>query len=345
MATIPMQTIKYAGSKANLLEFIIPEIKSFLGYKDLFIDLFSGTSNVSYALKDTNRILCNDVQNYSKTISNALIKNNRNLKENAVFDDILPNINEVSREYSLFTDTYSNTYFTRKQCGEIDGLCAAISLVRGRWKRDLYLVSLMHAMSYCASTTGHFAEYLNKKNKRSIIKRFIEKANSIKIVKGFEDNIVTCMDFKKLINSKRYRDLVGEARVIYADPPYSEAQYSRFYHLLETAVKYDYPDVEFKGKYRKDRFFSDFSRKSKVSDEFRTLFSLISSNLNGTLVMSYVNHGRGLLHEKDLIKIASEYFEKSNIRVKRKQNYKHSKLGNKGVVRDVEEFLLICNNS
>ena len=41
--------------------------------------------------------------------------------------------------------------------------------------------------------------------------------------------------------------------VVYADPPYTRDHYSRYYHLLDTLLLYDYPDPVGKGQYRLDR--------------------------------------------------------------------------------------------
>ncbi len=40
--------------------------------------------------------------------------------------------------------------------------------------------------------------------------------------------------------------------------------YSRYYHVLETPIRYDYPGVSGKGRYRSNRFNTDFCRKAKV---------------------------------------------------------------------------------
>ena len=55
------------------------------------------------------------------------------------------------------------------------------------------------------------------------------------------------LDYKKLLKLKELKDV----ETFYLDSPYSGEQYSRFYHILETLVKYDNPEVLFKAKYRK----------------------------------------------------------------------------------------------
>jgi adenine-specific DNA-methyltransferase len=68
----------------------------------------------------------------------------------------------------------------------------------------------------------------------------------------------TTLDFEKCLDS------IPEGCTVYADPPYAPVHYSRFYHALETLVKYDYPAIEHKGRYRIDRHQSPFSQKAML---------------------------------------------------------------------------------
>ena len=79
-------------------------------------------------------------------------------------------------------------------------------------------------------------------------------------------------------------------RVIYADPPYTKDQYSRFYHLFETIILYDYPDAVGKGRCRTDRQVSSFSLKSEVNDAMERLIGA-SAELGADLVLSYPTNG------------------------------------------------------
>jgi adenine-specific DNA-methyltransferase len=87
--------------------------------------------------------------------------------------------------------------------------------------------------------------------------------------------------------------LRGGTAVIYADPPYSRAQYSRYYHLLETLVLYDYPEVTGKGRYRAGRFTTDFSQRSKVVDAMKAFIGA-AARTKSPLYLSYPRNG--LLH-------------------------------------------------
>ena len=129
-------------------------------------------------------------------------------------------------------------------------------------------------------------------------------------------------------------DTLKEVDTIYLDSPYSQEQYSRFYHILETVVKYDNPQVNFKAKYRDDRFMSNFCYKSKVEEEFKKIFSYCKMN-SINLVISYSN--KAVLSQDKLTELCKNYFE--NVELKEIE-YKHSTQG-KGAT-SLKELLITC---
>ena len=100
------------------------------------------------------------------------------------------------------------------------------------------------------SKEGHMAQPLNqtKNTKRLfdvrnkvIYELFNNKLNDFKAIE--ENNIAGeafIIQFIDLINEDKIIDNVG---FIYADPPYTDMQYSRYFHLLTTITNYCYPDM------------------------------------------------------------------------------------------------------
>lgn len=92
-----------------------------------------------------------------------------------------------------------------------------------------------------------------------------------------ETNEVLKLDAAKFIDEV---DL-SKVETFYLDPPYTIDHYSRFYHVLETLVAYDYPELEEKtfhgkkylmnGRYRNDRVQSNYCIPSKGKNEFSLL--------------------------------------------------------------------------
>ena len=86
------------------------------------------------------------------------------------------------------------------------------------------------------------------------------------------------------------REFGTKPSVIYADPPYTQDQYSRYYHIYETVVLYYYPTCQGRGLYRPDRATSSFSLASKVEQAMDDLIAA-SARLKSCLVLSYPSEG------------------------------------------------------
>ena len=166
-----IQTIRYMGNKNKLLDFIVPEIENITKKGETVCDLMSGTNAVGYALKKNYRIISNDVQKYSECIANALIVNNStHITSNSALAELKEKYAEnlETKSYDFFSKTYSDTYFSAKQCIDIDSMRYAIEKSAKEEKKFLYLTALMSAMCKVQSTPGHFAQFMPKEHKRII---------------------------------------------------------------------------------------------------------------------------------------------------------------------------------
>lgn len=339
-----IQTIRYMGNKNKLLDFIIPEIEKITTPKSIVCDLMSGTNCIGYALKSRYTIYANDVQKYSECIAKALIENNLvTISKKSCKEDLEENYrkNLKEMEYNFFYKTYSDTYFSDLQCKDIDSIRFAIEQINDENKRDLYLTALMSVMCKVQSTTGHFAQYMPKYHKRIIPLRnmnvwneFISKCDDFKqIINNKMNNKSFNLDYKKLIKL----DEMKKVETFYLDSPYSGEQYSRFYHILETIVKYDNPEVSYKAKYRNDRFMSDFCYKSKASNEFENIIKYCKIN-NSNLVISYSN--KGVISCEELEALCRKCYDDVEVKT---YDYKHSTQG-KGN-NELLEYLYILRRS
>ncbi len=333
-----IQTIRYMGNKGKLLDEIIPVIESLTNPGDIICDIMAGTNAVSYALKPRNVLITNDIQTYSYIISKCLLNNYVIPSLEEAHDDLDENykMNLEKREFSFFVDEYTDTYFAERQCLDIDSFRYAIEKISDDSKKCFYLTVLMSVMCKAQSTTGHFAQYMDKNHKRiiplrqlSIYDLFFEKINDFKTFKCSQyNNYHFNLDYKVLFKN----DLMDKVKCFYLDSPYTADQYSRFYHILETICKYDNPVLEYKAKYRNDRVQSDFCYKKKVAGEFEYIISFCRSK-NASLVISYSNHG--VITIDEICKIASKYY--SNVDVKN-INFEHSSQG-KGTI-DIQEVII-----
>lgn len=202
--------------------------------------------------------------------------------------------------YRLATSYYASAYFSLDQSIEIDSLRYAIDQSSNKF-RSRYLFALIHAVSHCTSTPGHFAQFLvprdrvntkfiSKIRQRSVLTRFLSALVSFPAVDCFarKKNRVFRADATALL--KRHKNDFPNNLIIYADPPYSKAQYSRYYHVLESLVLYDYPECDHKGRYRDDRFQTNFSRRAGVVGAM-TDFVAAAAELGAPLYLSYPRNG------------------------------------------------------
>lgn len=247
----------------------------------------------------------------------------------------------VSHEgaYGCFTSTYANAYFSLTQSAEIDSIRCAIDTLRGRGvltQREFEwgLLALGHASLRVANTTGHFAQFLTPSAKnfhrvaqqfgRSVLDQWIASLDSLKPAGTSEWrslNYATRSDCDSLLKSLRATNGVG---VVYCDPPYTDDQYSRYYHVWETLVLYDYPTVTGAGLYRPDRFTTPFSLRSKVGEAFRQLVEEVAST-GADLVLSYPSNG--LLHDVGGNPIDALQVAYPNARLIAEIDFSHSTMG------------------
>jgi adenine-specific DNA-methyltransferase len=123
---------------------------------------------------------------------------------------------------------------------------------------------------------------------------------------------------------RRAAKVYGSRLVVYADPPYSRAQYSRYYHLLETLILYDYPRVEGMGLYRQGRFETAWSRLNGV-EEAADGFVRAVADSGAPLYLSYPS--RGLLHDagSSFRDVLSRYY--SDVATVLREPVSHSTMG------------------
>lgn len=208
--------------------------------------------------------------------------------------------------YRLFSITYSGGYFGLAQSIEIDSIRFAVDqLLADRSIDDVahrwLCLALCQAASKVATTTGHFAQHMRASNRNC--RRYVAQRRRLVwrewLQAVFENhpigtsswrsrNRVFRQDACTLLDDLRHEN--SHPSVVYADPPYTRDQYSRYYHLYETLLHYDYPASLGSGRYRPDRFRSPFSMRTQVHTAIDDLVSACAQ-LGSALVLSYPERG------------------------------------------------------
>lgn len=277
--------------------------------------------------------------------------------------------------YLLLTLCYQNVYFGVRQAMIIDSLRYAIDRIPAAdpfrdEKRSLYLTALVQAASVSTSGTSHFAQprstqkdsellAIARRRRIDIEFEFHRALDSLRREWGEQprnpNNRVFSMPAEELL-SDRGPLAPGEVGLVYFDPPYTSDNYSRFYHLLETIVDYDYPELErragelTRGRYpvRDRRFQSDFCRVDAVESAFRGVISSCH-RLGAKLLVSYSPEGGLLLKmwraqgEKQplqrFLAMFRDYYSGVEIR---QRDLMHSGQGDSN--KQVRELLVLCED-
>lgn len=274
-----------------------------------------------------------------------------------------PSSMREAKGYNLFTRYYSGSYFGIQQSIEIDAIVKAIHSEDVDF-RDTLFACLFYAMKETVySRDGHMAQPLSFHN--NAIRGFNTRAKSVKdfFLRKFNEVINIKSNDKPIKEHKVYNqpldelllneNLLKEIDVIYADPPYTDMQYSRYYHLLNIAAKYDFPELTktnkgyTKGLYTEGRFQSPLSQKGSAKKQLTNLIH-ISKNYGKALVISYA-YPRNIEQQQttrytvsihELIDICSEIYGTRNVKIEKK-DYSHANHRN-SEAKLVVEYLIIC---
>lgn len=267
---------------------------------------------------------------------------------------------ENIRPYRLTSLSFAWGYFGLRQSIALDSIRYAIDRARttGRLSAaasDWALAALLQAASCASASPGHFAQYLRptsdegfarilRQRRRNIWSQFMQEAANLEPYgnkRWRQGNHVLQSD---ALNIGKTLDELGlETGVVYADPPYSKDHYSRYYHVLETLTRYDYPTAEGRGRYRPDRFVTPFSLKTRVESAMHDFCAALGDR-GFTLILSYPSNG--LLNgscEVDPEQLLREHFTRVKMHLRRSTS--HSTLGARhgSAHNEVDELLWIAS--
>jgi len=142
---------------------------------------------------------------------------------------------------------------------------------------------------------------------------------------------------------------IRDGDLVFVDPPYSEVQYSRFYHVLETIAAGSCGPVTGAGRYPdpKIRPTSRYSLVTESSDALEELLSTIASQ-GGRAILTFPDHecSNGLSGET-VEEIANEHFLIRKGRLDTNFSTLGGRSGDKDIVADrsaryaTEELMLV----
>ena len=214
----------------------------------------------------------------------------------------------------LFANYYSGTYFGIKQSLDIDVLRNKIEHEwqesKDLWVYKVLLTALYNTCSIIVHSAGkHFAQPIgiDDDNETKITNVRLFENRSYDVIEVFKSCVISILQstasfvsegrsfaLNEDICTSEFKNAIAPKKVsvIYADPPYTAQQYSRFYHIPEVLHSYVYPKLQiFRGKhtqgiYPDDKYKSPFCSKTKAKRAFESIFALTSEH-QSHLIVSY----------------------------------------------------------
>lgn len=178
----------------------------------------------------------------------------------------LASVSAAARRGTLFSHLYAGLYFGDRQAAELDCLRRAIESVENDLDRQWALGALICAASSCAFTYGgHFAqpkldigpEGTRRGNIEDAIRqRTLSVTHELYVrLTSLAEESQACPHPIELVAGPWETAIAeaaartsGERVCVYVDPPYTRDEYSRYYHVLESLVRYEPQAVSGKGR-------------------------------------------------------------------------------------------------
>jgi adenine-specific DNA-methyltransferase len=227
--------IKYLGSKRLLLPRILELIEPLDGIRTV-LDLFSGTSRVAQAFKRRGlRVHGNDHNAYAATLATCYVQADRRRLQRPA-ERLIAELDALPGAPGWFTDTFCvrARYLQPMNGARVDAIRERIAVLALESELEaIALVSLMEAADRVDSTTGvqMAMAYLKGWSARS---HQPLRLRMPELLPG--EGSASCLE--AIEAAQRVR-----ADLVYLDPPYNQHSYLGNYHVWESLVRWDKPEV------------------------------------------------------------------------------------------------------
>jgi adenine-specific DNA-methyltransferase len=272
--------IKYLGSKRVLVPRIVAAVASFPRARRV-LDLFSGTARVGHALKRAGHaVVANDHNRYAHVLARCYVQTDRAAVA-AAAERALAEMRGLPPRPGWFTETYCerSRYFHPRNGARIEAMREWIAA--RELEPDLeavLLVAVMEAADRVDSTTGVQMAYLKRWAPRALGELELRMPD---VLPGRGE--AHCLDALEAARAL-------EADVAYLDPPYNQHRYLGNYHVWETLVRWDRPEVYGVAQKRvacRD-YSSDFNSRRRIGP---ALAAIVESVRAPHLVVSFSDDG------------------------------------------------------
>ncbi len=303
---------KYIGSKRLLRRWICGEIRLAAGVPSTLLDGFCGTGSITAEASRmgvgkviaVDNLLCNCV------ILRAFCAGNLGSEEKRALAARISRINALPPKIGYVTESYSDTYFTRDNCGRMDAAREEIASMRAHAglapnAHDYLLASFLMAADRVANTIGQYDAFLKNigsrvgnSRGRHLVDERVRTPFALKPLARVEGGEVEVVDGDIL-------ELVPAFRVeaAYFDPPYNGRQYCDNYHVLENLARWEKPPLYGKTrKFDRSALRSPFCSHSRAGPALRALIERADAD---HVFLSYSSEG--ILERREIMDILSRF--------------------------------------
>lgn len=332
--------IKYLGSKRKLVPHIerlvagLPQVRR-------AVDLFAGTTRVAQALQRAGlQVHANDLASYTEVMATCYVEADAEAVDLVRLQALLDHLDALPGRDGYVTETFCRRarYFRPENGMRIDAIRAEIDAVAAdRIERAILLTSLVEAADRVDSTTGVQMAYLKEYAPRAMRELRLRMP-----VLQPGTGTVTRRDATELAGGLRGSGV----DLAYLDPPYNQHSYRGNYHVWETIVRGDEPEVYGVAMKRVDcrEVKSEFNFRTRAWPALATLVETLDAPW---LLISFNDEGfvetdalRSLLHERGEVgelAIANDRYVGARIGI---HSPRGVKVGSVGRLRNVEHLFL-----
>lgn len=298
--------IKYIGSKRLLLDPIVGLIGRLPNVRTV-LDAFSGTSRVGHALKQRGYLVtANDHTSYAHRLALCYVQADR-ARVGQEAERLIAELARTPAKAGYFTETFcvASRYFQPKNGARIDAIREAITaLALSPELEAIVLVSLMEAADRVDSTVGLQMAYL---------KQWAARAHN-----DLELRMPAVLEGPGKALQLEACEALAQADydVVYLDPPYNQHKYMNNYHVWESLVRWDKPEVYGIARKRIDcrEYRSAWNSRREIGAALeaalaavRARYLLVSFNDEGYLSEQVL---RGALAAKGAVQVISTDFKR-----------------------------------
>jgi adenine-specific DNA-methyltransferase len=309
--------VKYMGSKRVMLaNGFGSAILRGAQDRERIVDLFAGSGAVAwYAAEHLEQpVLAVDLQSYSAVLAGSVITRTRPLNTEKLEREWLqpaqrsargtkhwtaskkfnepPDRATVERarsfcarnQGSMIWRAYGGHYFSPSQAIQLD--CALAKLPEREPDRCACLAALIAAAAYCAAAPGHTAQpFQPTESALPYIRDFWRRDPlfyALTWLRQIAPRFAKTKGSTEVANALDVVEDLSASDLVIIDPPYSDVQYSRFYHVLEAISRADdqggLSSISGVGRYppASERPRSDFSLKSQSQSALEDLLDALA---------------------------------------------------------------------